>query len=272
VTVLPPRLIPVLLLKNRGLVKTLQFADPKYISDPINAVRIFNEKEVDELVLLDIAATPGGQRPDIDYIASVASEAFMPLAYGGGVRTVDDAAAILKAGVEKIVLNAAAVEVPELVTACSRRFGNQSVVAAMDVRRAEDGTPEVWVRSGRTRTGLDPVSHARAVTRLGAGELFVTSIDRDGTMRGYDLELIASVVAAVDVPVIACGGAGALAHCAAALKEGGASAAAAGSFFVFCGTRDAILITYPDREDVRRLLVEESSRSGFTDVITGCRE
>ncbi len=249
-----PRIIPVLLLKDNGLVKTLKFDEPKYIGDPINAVKIFNEKEVDELMLLDIAATNEKREPGIEMISEIVSEAFMPVAYGGGLRSVDDIRAVLKAGVEKITLNTAAVEQPGLIAEAARIFGSQSIVVSIDVKRnTQTGKMEIYTHGGTVNTGLEPVEFAAKMEAAGAGELVLNAIDKDGTMAGYDLPLIREIVDAVTIPVIACGGAGGLDDFHAVISQTGASAAAAGSLFVFCGSRDAILITYPERKELETI-------------------
>ncbi len=240
-----PRVIPCLLLQGEGLVKTVKFRSPKYVGDPINAVRIFNDKEVDELALLDISATRNGTEPQFTRIADIASECFMPLAYGGGVRSLHQVERLLKLGLEKIVVNSVAFSNPDLVRQAAKAFGSQSILVSMDVKRGLLGRCLVYVNGGAVNTGLDPVSYARRAEDLGAGELFVTSIDRDGTMMGYDLELVSRVANCVQIPVIACGGAGSLSDLVAVIKEGGASAASAGSLFVFHGKYRAVLISYP---------------------------
>jgi cyclase len=242
-----PRVIPVLLLSGGGLVKTIQFGSPRYVGDPINAVRIFNDKQADEIVLLDIDATRRGRGPDEAAIEEIAGEAFMPVAYGGGVRDVSTATRLIQLGVEKVVVNAAAVERPEDIAAIADRLGSSTLVVGIDaLRRTNDW--EVVSHSGTRPTGLDVRAHAQAMARLGAGELFLNSIDRDGTMEGYDLDLIRSVSSAVDIPVVACGGAGKLDDLARAAITAGATAAAAGSLFVFHGRHRAVLITYPSYE------------------------
>lgn len=248
-----PRVIPALLLKGQGLVKTVKFKDPKYLGDPINIVRIFNDKEVDELIFLDITATNEGRRPPFERLAKITSECFMPLGYGGGIRSLEDVKTLLGLGVEKVILNTAAVEIPSLVTEAAEYAGSQAVVISMDVKRGLLGKYEVFTRSGTKATGLDPVRHAQEMERRGAGELFVNSIDRDGTMQGYDLELVRRVAQAVSIPVIACGGAGNLQHLAEAIRAG-ASAAAAGSMFVFQGPLRGVLISYPSQEELRQAL------------------
>ena len=247
------RVIPCLLLSGSGLVKTVKFRAPTYIGDPRNAVKIFNEKEVDELVILDIGATPGGQPPQGELLREIVSEAFMPVAYGGGIRTIDDVRAIIALGVEKIVISTAAVQIPTLVAAAVREVGSQSVVVCVDVKKNLFGRYEVHTHGGRTNTRIDPVRFAKQMESEGAGELIVNSIDRDGTMSGYDLNLVRQVSAAVTVPVVACGGAGHAADLGRAVREGGAAAVAAGSLFVFHGKHRAVLISYPSSDELRRL-------------------
>ena len=240
-----PRVIPVLLLSDGGLVKTVRFRDPRYVGDPINAVRIFNEKQVDELVLLDIEATPTGRPPDEAAVEEIAGEAFMPVAYGGGVRDLATATRLIRLGVEKVIVNAAAVEAPTAVTEIADRLGSSTLVVAIDAARTREGSWEVMTHSAERRTGRDVRAHAEAMAELGAGEIFLNSVDRDGTMEGYDLDLVRAVSSSVDVPVVACGGAGHLGHLASVVQEAGAAAAAAGSLFVFHGRHRAVLITYP---------------------------
>ena len=247
---LQSRVIPCLLLRGAGLVKTTQFKQPKYVGDPINAIRIFNEKEVDELVLLDITASAEGRGPDFGLIAEIASECFMPLAYGGGLRTVDEARRMLKLGVEKVVFNSTAWRDPRVLQDASREFGAQAVVASIDVRRKLFARYEVAVQRATVGTGVDPIDYAKRMEEAGAGEIFLTAVDRDGTMKGYDLELVARVTSAVSVPVVACGGAGSIADLRAGISQGGASAVAAGAMFVFHGPHRAVLITYPSRAEL----------------------
>ncbi len=248
-----PRVIPALLLKGQGLVKTVKFKDPKYLGDPINIVRIFNDKEVDELIFLDITATNEKRRPPFEMLGKITSECFMPLGYGGGIRTLEDVRQLLGLGVEKVILNTAAVEIPQLVAEAAAYAGSQAVVISMDVKRSLLGKYEVFTHSGTKGSGLDPVRHAQEMEKRGAGELFVNSIDRDGMMQGYDLDLIRRVAEAVGIPVIACGGAGNIEHLAEAIRAG-ASAAAAGSMFVFQGPLRGVLISYPSQEELRRVL------------------
>lgn len=247
------RVIPILLLKGEGLVKTVRFRDPMYVGDPRNVVKIFNEKEVDELVVLDIKATTEGYRPRLELIREIVSEAFMPVAYGGGIRTLVDAQEVLALGVEKIVLNSYAVENPSFVREASMSLGAQSVVVCLDVKKGLFGKYEVYSHGGGRRGKSDPVTFARTMEQMGAGELIVNSIDRDGTMTGYDLELVKAVAGAVMVPVIACGGAGTIEDFGKAVAEAGASAVAAGSMFVFHGRHRAVLVSYPDQKVLKRI-------------------
>lgn len=249
-----PRVIPALLLQGHGLVKTVKFKDPTYLGDPINIVRIFNDKEVDELVFLDITATNENRPPSFEMLANITSECFMPLGYGGGIRSMADVQKLLGIGVEKIILNTSAVENPALVRSAAEYAGSSSVVISMDVKKSILGKYETYTRSGKKNTGLDPVKHAVEMEKRGAGELFINSIDRDGTMQGYDVDLIKRVTDAVSIPVVACGGAGRLQDLADAINIGGASAAAAGSLFVFQGPLRGVLISYPSQGDLRRIL------------------
>jgi cyclase len=252
--VLTTRVLPCLLLKDAALVKTVGFKDPGYVGDPINAVRIYNEKEVDELIFLDISATTEGKAPPFKIIEEIASECFMPVAYGGGLRRLEDVRRILASGVEKVAINTFAVENPGFIQEVATAFGSQSVVVSLDVKRKFFGRYEVYTRSGQQSTGLDPVSWARRAESMGAGEILLTSIDRDGTMEGYDLELIHLVSNAVGVPVIACGGAGRIEDFGAAVKQAGASAVAAGSMVVYHGRHRAVLINFPEKAELARVL------------------
>ena len=243
-----PRVIPCLLLSGGGLVKTVKFQEPRYVGDPINAVRIFNDKQADEIAVLDIRASIEGRGPNVDYAAEIVSEAFMPVAYGGGVTDLATTVRLVQVGVEKVVVNTAAAENPRLVDEISDRLGSSTLVVSIDAARRADGTYEVMTRSGTRATGLEVRSQAEEMARRGAGELFLTSIDRDGTMSGYDVELVRQVTSAVPIPVVAGGGAGSTADLVAAVRDGGAAAAAAGSLFVFHGRHRAVLITYPSYE------------------------
>ncbi len=244
------RLIPCLLIKNGGLVKTVKFEDPKYLGDPINAVKIFNEKEVDELVVLDIDATTLGKEPDYAMIRNLAAECRMPLCYGGGVRSVEQAEKIIGMGVEKVAISAAAVADPALVTKMAATLGAQSVVAVMDVKRSGKSREyTLRTHNGKEATSRSPVEFAIQMEQLGAGEIIVNSIDNDGTMEGYDLELIFQVREAVTLPVTALGGAGSLEHVRQLIDSFGIVGAAVGSLFVFKGRYRAVLINYPRRPE-----------------------
>lgn len=239
------RVIPCLLLKGQGLVKTVNFTNPKYIGDPINAVKIFNDKEVHELVFLDITASTEKRSPRLDYISDIASECFMPLAYGGGIRTIKQAEDIFNRGVEKVIINSCAVKNPSFIHELADQFGSQSIVVSIDVKKNFLVNYQTYICSGTTKTRWDPVAWAQEAERLGAGEIFLNSIDRDGTMKGYDIPLIKSVTVAVSIPVIACGGAGTVEDFGKAVHYGGASAVAAGSMFVYYGKHRAVLINFP---------------------------
>ena len=245
------RVIPCLLLKGEGLVKTTNFTNPKYIGDPINAVKIFNDKEVHELVFLDITASIEKRSLRLDYISDIASECFMPLGYGGGIKTVKQAEDIFNQGVEKVIINSYAIENPSFVHELADLFGSQSIVVSIDVKKNFFGNYQTYTYSGKTKTRWDPVTWAKEAERLGAGEIFLNSIDRDGMMNGYDIPLIKSVSASVSIPVIACGGAGKVEDFGTAVHDGGASAVAAGSMFVYYGKHRAVLINFPNDEDLK---------------------
>lgn len=249
---LRPRVIPVLLLKGAGLYKTVRFREPAYVGDPLNTVRIFNDKEVDEICLLDIGTRFGQKAPQLERIRELAAETFMPISYGGGIVSVDQVKAILKSGVEKVVLNTLAFDNPEEIRRIVAYAGSSSVVVSLDVRHNWLRRQEVMIGGGARSTRLSPVEAARSAESLGAGEILLTSIERDGTRQGYDLEMVSEVARAVSVPVVACGGAGGLDDLRAVL-EAGASAAAAGSMFVYQGRHRAVLISYPSSAEVEGL-------------------
>jgi len=240
-------------MQSRRLVKTRCFQKGVYVGDPVNCIRIFNEKEVDELMLLDIGASQEGQGPDIRLLSQVTSECFMPLAYGGGIRSIQEMHDLFSIGIEKVVLNRQAADNPDLISSAAERFGSQSIVVSIDARKHRSGEYRVWTASGTRETGYEASEFAAHVERMGAGELLVTSIERDGTMSGYDLELIRRVTSSVNIPVIACGGGGTLDDLHDAVIHGGASAAAAGSMFVFHGPHRAVLINFPRRAEIERL-------------------
>jgi cyclase len=249
---LQPRVIPCLLLKDRGLVKTVRFLQPKYVGDPINAVKIFNDRFVDEIIFLDIAASEQHRPPSFGLVEQIAGECFIPLCYGGGIRTPEDARTLFGIGVEKISLNTEAAENPSLVNRLAEKFGSQSIVVSMDMKETSPGNHTVWTRRGTRDTHRHPSEYATEMEQRGAGELLVNSIDRDGTGQGYDLKLIRLVTEAIGIPVIACGGAGNLSHLAEAIHTG-ASAAAAGSLFVFHGKHRAVLISYPSHPELKKI-------------------
>ena len=245
-----PRVIPVLLLRGEGLVKGVQFKDYKYVGDPMNAVKIFSNKEVDELLFLDIFATTEHRPISLDLVRKIADEAYMPFGVGGGIRTVGEIRSLLAAGAEKISLNTTAVENPGLIEETAGFSGSQSVVVSIDIKKDWKGNYQVFTHSGNKPTGLHPVDWAMKAEKLGAGEIMLNCIDRDGTMKGYDLKLIAEVSKAVTIPVIACGGAGKVQDLADAVHVAGASAAAAGSIFVFHGPKRAVLINVPSENEL----------------------
>ncbi len=239
------RVIPVLLLNEVGLVKGEMFKNHKYVGDPINAVRVFNEKEVDELVILDIAARNRKAPFDYDYIQDIVSEAFMPIAYGGGISNISQIERLFKSGVEKVVLNSAANNDPELIRKASSIAGAQSIVAGIDVKKRLFGGYEVYTHNATKKTGKDPISVARAAQEMGAGEILLTSVDREGTLKGFDLELLRVVTESVTIPVVANGGANSLTDFRSAVINSNAAAVAAGRYFIYHGKHKAVLLTYP---------------------------
>jgi cyclase len=247
------RVIPALLLAQGRLVKTQKFKAPKYVGDPINAIRIFNDKEVDELMVLDISASRRGVGPDFSTIESLASECFMPLCYGGGISNVDQAARIFDLGVEKVSLQTAALKSLDVLTQIANRFGSQSVVASVDVARNWRKSPRLYGCSDGRLRKESWLEYVKAAQQAGAGEVVINAVDRDGTMRGYDLELIEAAAKSVSVPVVALGGAGDMTHFKQAIDVG-AAAVAAGAYFVFHGPHRAVLITYPDYSELEALL------------------
>lgn len=248
------RVIPCLLLSQSrgGLVKTLKFGKPKYVGDPINAVKIFNEKEVDELMVLDIDATREGRGPDFDLIDQLASECFMPLCYGGGIRDAEDARTLFSLGVEKVSLQSAVARDPGIVRAIATHAGEQAVVVSIDVRKNWLGKPQLHSAAGVKPPFSDWREAVRAAVASGAGEILLNAVDRDGTLAGPDLDLIREASAIASIPLIAVGGIGSLADIRAA-TDAGASAVAAGAYFVFQGPHRAVLITYPRYDELRAL-------------------
>jgi cyclase len=246
-----------LLIKNGGLVKTQNFAQPKYVGDPINAVKIFNEKEVDELIVMDIDATVLNRDPDYALIKNLATECRMPLCYGGGVKRADQVEKIISLGVEKVAISSAVISDPELVTMAGKVVGNQSIVVVMDVKRTDhEGKYRLWTHNASKPTGLCPIEFARRVEGLGAGEVVINNIDRDGVMKGYDLDMIYEIRNAIRLPITVLGGAGSLNDIAALIDAFGIIGAAAGSLFVFKGVYRAVLINYPSRAEKDALIIK----------------
>lgn len=252
---LRPRIIPCLLIKNGGLVKTVKFGTPKYVGDPLNAVRIFNEKEVDEIMVIDIDATANRREPDYALIKNLAAECRMPLCYGGGVRTAEQFQRLVSLGVEKIAISSAAVETPELVQEAASKVGSQSVAVIMDVRKSGIfGTYTVFTHNGTKNTGQAVEEFAKKMAWLGAGEIVVNNIDRDGEMKGFDLDLIGKVRGATSRPMTVLGGAGSLQDLGKVIERFGLIGVAAGSLFVFKGVYRAVLINYPNRSEKDALI------------------
>lgn len=250
---LRPRIIPSLLVHDNGLVKTVNFKNPKYIGDPINAVRIFNDKGVDELAIFDIDSTVFGKEPNYSLIERVASQSMMPLCYGGGVKTVKHAQQIFSLGVEKIAISSAVIENPNLITDIAERVGAQSVIVVLDVKKKMLGGYEVYTHNGKNSTGINPFKFAEEVQKLGAGEIIINSIDRDGMMRGYDLDLIDKIREKITIPITVLGGAGSLSDIEKVVDRHGVIGVAAGSLFVFKGSYKAVLINYPTQIEKNKI-------------------
>jgi imidazole glycerol-phosphate synthase subunit HisF len=252
-----PRVIPTLLLDGNGLVKTVKFRNPTYIGDPINAVRLYNDMEVDELAFLDINVSKENTIINIKILKDIASECFMPLAYGGGINNLEDVKKIIQVGFEKVIINTAAVLTPQLITEASRLFGAQSIVGSIDVKKNLWGRNRVCIKGGTKITDINPIEHAVNLEKLGCGEILLTSIDKEGKMEGYDIELIHSVSSKVEVPVIASGGAGKLSDFHEAVVNGDASAVASGSMFVYQSRTKGILINYPPQKELIKIFENE---------------
>ena len=244
------RVIPVLLIHKGGLVKSVKFKNYKYVGDPINAVKIFNEKEVDEIIVLDIGATHEKRSPDFEKIKEIAGEAFIPLAYGGGISSINEIQKLFYLGIEKIILNNAVIKNPSLVTSAAKLVGSQSVVVSIDVKKNLLGKYTVYAKNGSENSNCDPVSFARQMQEAGAGEIMLNSIDRDGTYQGYDFSLIKHVSGQLSIPLIACGGSKDIDGFYTAVQNG-ASAVAAGSMFVFQRPHQAVLISYPSQDELK---------------------
>lgn len=251
---LKTRVMPCLLVQDGRLVKSIQFKKLNYIGDPVNAIKIYNEKEVDELIIADITATIDDRSPPFELIEEITGECFMPMAYSGAIRSIDDIRTIFKLGVEKVGINSYAYENPAFVSEAARIFGNQSIIASIDVKKTMFGGYKVFTRHGTKNTGEDPVAYAKKMESLGAGEILLNSIDRDGMMDGYDCELVRKITDAVNIPVIALGGAGEYADIAKVVQEGKASAVAAGSLFIYQGRIRSVLINFPLQEELKRLV------------------
>ena len=252
---LHPRIIPCLLVHKKGLVKTTKFANPKYVGDPINAVKIFNEKEVDELVVLDIDATKENREPDYKMIENLATECRMPLCYGGGIKTAEQARKIFALGVEKIAISSIVIKNPQLIKDIASIVGNQSVIVVLDVKkRSFSSKYEVYTHNGTKKTGINPVNFAKEIEQLGAGELVLNSIDEDGMMKGYNHTLIEKVRAEINIPMTVMGGAGSLGDIGELIAKHGIIGASAGSLFVFKGKYKAVLINYPNTVEKENLI------------------
>ncbi|PWR72846.1 AglZ/HisF2 family acetamidino modification protein [Methanospirillum lacunae] len=252
---LQKRVIPCLLLKDGLFVKTIQFKNPNHISEPIYAIKIFNDYEVDELMILDIMAsrTDTSNIP-LDLISKISDESWMPITYGGGVRSLEDMHQLFRSGVEKVCISSYAIKYPDFITNAAREFGSQSIVVSIDVRRRVNGSYNVWTHGGTEETNLEPLQCAEIIAEAGAGEIIIHSIDNDGMMSGYDINLIRKITDRVRIPVIGLGGAGSYDDIKKVIHDGGASAAAAGSIFVYFGRKKAVLINYPDREEINMIL------------------
>ena len=250
-----PRIIPVLLLKDRALVKSIRFKDHRYIGDPLNAVRTFDRLKADELIFLDIEASKRGRPISLDFVRDVGDETSMPFAVGGGISSLDDIENVIKAGAEKVVINTRAGQDPNFIREASDRFGATTIAVCIDVKKSLFSGRRTRILNGSRSTGCDPVEFARSMEDKGAGELIIQSIDRDGMMDGYDIELLKSVSTAVGIPVVALGGAGTLEHLTEAYREGHASALAAGSLFVYQSKKRGVLINYPAR---MRLMLDDA--------------
>lgn len=250
---LRPRIIPSLLIHDKGLVKTVKFKDHKYIGDPINAVKIFNEKEVDELAVFDIDATVLGNEPNYILIEKLANQSRMPLCYGGGVKTVKQAQRIFSLGVEKIALSSSIIQNPNLITEISEKVGSQSVIVVLDVKKKLLGGYEIYTHNGKKSTGISPIKFAKIAQKSGAGEVIINSIDNDGMMNGFDMNIIAKVREEITIPLTVLGGAGNLEDIKKVILKNGIIGVAAGSLFVFRGVYKAVLINYPSKEEKNTL-------------------
>jgi cyclase len=248
-----PRIIPVLLLKNKGLVKSVKFKNHRYIGDPINAVRIFNELKADEIAFIDILATKEKRTLSVNFVKGVGEEANMPFSVGGGIRTLEDIRKIIEAGAEKVILNTIAGENPGFITEAADAFGSSTITVCIDVKKDFFGKEKVWIRAGTKSLNSSPVQYAQQMEDSGAGELIVQSVERDGTMEGYDINLIKKVAESVTIPVVSLGGAGKWEHIIELNSEISLNGIAAGSLFIYHGERNAVLVNYPEREKILHL-------------------
>ena len=250
-----PRIIPVLLLKNKGLIKSTKFKNHRYIGDPINAVRIFNDLKADELAFIDILATKENRTVSTDFVKDVGEEANMPFSVGGGIRTIEQIRKIIEAGAEKVILNTVAGENPDFVQEASETFGSSTITVCIDVKKDFFGREKVWIRAGTKSINCDPLVYARQIEEYGAGEIIIQSIEKDGSMTGYDVELIRKIVGSVTIPVVALGGAGNLDHLSTLGNEVSLNGLAAGSMFVYHGPRRGVLINYPTLQEIKSVFV-----------------
>ncbi|HMG88739.1 MAG TPA: AglZ/HisF2 family acetamidino modification protein [Chryseolinea sp.] len=250
---LKTRIIPCLLLHEGGLVKTEKFKDPKYVGDPINAVRIYNEKEVDELIFLDIDASRKGEEPNLSTIEDLATECFMPFAYGGGITTLQQIQRILKIGVEKVILNHSALKNPDFVKEAAKHFGNSTIIVAVDIKKDLWGNYKVYDHVKKKTVAQSPTEYALKMCEAGAGELFINNVDRDGTYSGFDWHILESINKIVSVPVIACGGTSGVKDLKEVVAKANVSGVAAGSIFVYQGPHRAVLISYPSQDELQQL-------------------
>lgn len=246
------RLIPVILIKDRLVYKTVGFKKPRYIGDPINIIHLFNEKEVDEIAILDIDASNEGRTPDFEFISKLAQECFMPMSYGGGISSVDQMSTLFKLGIEKVILNTNAFKNIELVRAGADNFGSSSIVASVDIKRSLLKKERVYV-GGKAVTSISPLDLVKKYESNGAGEILLNYVDRDGMMNGFEVNSIKKIASALNIPTIACGGAGHLEHVLDLIKNTEVSAVAAGSIFIYHGPHKAVLVNYPAPKIIERL-------------------
>lgn len=249
-----PRVIPVLLLKDKGLVKSIKFKDHRYIGDPINAVKIFNDLKADELAFLDIMASRENRLISLDFVSKVGEEANMPFAVGGGISTIQHIRDIISAGAEKVIINTKALDF-NFIRKAADTFGSSTIVVCIDVKKKFLGKNQTWIKAGDKATGYNPIEFAKIMEGIGVGELIIQSVERDGLMQGYDIDLIKEVSESVKIPVVALGGAGSLVDLKQAFNNARASGLAAGSMFVYHGPRKGVLINYPTNEELKEILL-----------------